>query len=95
MNLLQFRFLCYDRSEDSFYLMGYPLLLSPTEHSILLAVLENEQQSFEELSLLGKKPLRRGSVAVHISGINRKASLISGERLIEYRDGAYRLNYWM
>ena len=95
MDLLQFRFLCYDRSEDAFYLTGYPLLLTPTEHRLLLAILENERQSFEDLSCLGKPSLRRGSIAVHISAINRTAALISGQKLIEYHDGAYRLNYWM
>ena len=91
MDLLQYRFLCYDREADAFHLVGYPLSLSPIEHRLLLAILENGSQGFEALCALTDPPLSHGSVSVHIHGINRKATKVSGRRLVEFRDGSYRL----
>ena len=92
MERLQYRFLCYDREAEKFSLVGYPLSLSPVEHRLLLAILENGARSFDELSRLGRQPLSRSGISVHVHAINRKAAEISGRRLVEFRDGAYRLN---
>ena len=92
MSRIQFRFLCYDDTDGSFTLLGYPLSLSPTEAQILRAVLEAEAKDENLSSTKAGSPLARKSVSVHVCAINRKAAMISGRKLLNFQNGAYRLS---
>ncbi len=92
MDFLQHRFLCYEKKTNSFLLLGYPLLLSPTESYILKQILQHGAQDAQTLSVGNRGTLTRGAVAVHICSINRKASQISDRKLVEFRNNAYRLS---
>ena len=95
MEYLQYRYLFYEYASDSFFLMGYPLKLTPTEHEILYLILKHDGLSMEELIRQSTRPLCRSTIPVHIHAINRKARFISDRRLLEFRTNAYRFPIWI
>ena len=77
------------------FLLGYELKLSPTEEKLLRAIAEGGKSDIDTLSLLLKDGVSRGNIAVHVNGINKKASEISGRRLVIHRNARYILNPYM
>ena len=81
------------------YLIGYRLKLTKTEHKILLLLSSNADRSFSAagishlISPISEKPMSANNLAVHVFGINKKASLITGRPLIlNSRKEGYRLS---
>ena len=70
------------------YLIGYKLDLTKTEHRILLLLSSHADRSFSAadisrlISPFSTKLMSANNVAVHVSAINKKASLITGRVLI-------------
>lgn len=87
---MQIRFL--DVSREGIFLLGYRLILSPTEEKILRAISQGGKSNTEELCRLLPKGVGAGNVAVHINSINTKARKISGRKLIIYENGQYNVN---
>lgn len=90
-SLLCYRFLSESPQPNCFYLLGYPLRLSPTESAILHKLLAAVSLPIEELCILPTKTLSKRCLAVHIHAINQKAMEISGRRLILFLEDSYRL----
>ena len=90
---MQIRFL--DISREGIFLLGYKLILSPTEEKILCAVSQGCKSNTEELCNLLPKGVGAGNIAVHINSINAKARKISGRKLIIYENGQYNINPFM
>lgn len=95
MEYLQYRCLFYEYASNAFFLMGYPLKLSPTEHELLLLILKHDGLGMDELIRQASHPLSRSSIPVHIHAINRKAKYISDRKLLEFRNNAYRFPIWI
>ena len=87
---MQERFLIIDENEVR--LLGYPLLLTPTEKKILSLITLRGEASTELLCSLLNDGVSRQNVAVHISAINRKAEKISRRKLICFKNNLYGLN---
>ena len=90
MDYIQNRFLCWDREHHQFHLLGYPLALSPTESKIIEAIMLDEPIDMY-FTTVDRPPLSKQNLAVHINAINRKASAISGRKLVEFKNGKYRI----
>ncbi|MBQ9085918.1 MAG: hypothetical protein IJY47_01890 [Clostridia bacterium] len=88
----QFNFLTDSEDPTYFYLLGYPLRLSPTESSVVHKLLESPSLSPEDLRQLPTKTISRQCLAVHVHAINEKASAISGRKLILSVEGSYLLS---
>jgi hypothetical protein len=82
-------------TKDETFLIGYKLKLSPTERTLLLEIAEKEGASIDELFLLLSSGVSRGNVAVHINSINKKASAISGRKLVLFENDRYILIPYM
>ena len=82
-------------TEKEAYLIGYKLKLSPTERAILLEIADKNGASIEDLLPLLSEGVSRGNIAVHINSINKKATNISGRKLILFEDGKYVINPYM
>lgn len=80
---------------ETSYLLGYELKLSPTEQRLLRAIAKAEGTSHEELLKLLASGVKRGNVSVHISSINKKASKISGRKLVILDNSGYKINPFM
>ena len=69
--------------------------LTPTECAIVAFLIERgDWVSKEELSdsISNERDITPSSIAVHISNLNRKVSLVSGRKLVEgNRDAKYRI----
>lgn len=90
---IKFNFLNIDDNEV--FLIGYKLKLSPTERTLLCEIANNKSASIEELLPLLSNGVSRGNIAVHINSINKKATNISGRKLILFEDGKYVINPYM
>ena len=80
---------------EQIFLLGYELKLSPTEEKLLRAIAEGGKSDIDTLSHLLKDGASRGNIAVHVNGINKKASAISGRKLVIHRNSRYILNPYM
>lgn len=89
---LCYRFLTDSQDPRCFYLLGYPLRLSPTEGEILHCLLERESIHPETLRHLPSRTLSRNCLSVHVHAINQKAYEISGRRLVLCLGDEYRLS---
>ena len=90
---MQINFL--DISHNGIFLLGYRLILSPTEKKILQTVSQGGKSNTDELCSLLPQGIGAGNIAVHINSINAKAKRISGRRLIVYENGQYNINPFM
>lgn len=90
---MQIRFLSL--TPEGIFLLGLPLLLSPTEERLLRAIAEGGKSGVDDLLPLLSSGVSRGNVAVHINSINEKAAEISGRRLIIHEEKQYRINPFM
>lgn len=88
----RYGFLTDSEDPSCFYLLGYPLRLSPTQRVILHTLLQRESSSSEELRRLPHKTLTKNCLAVHVHAINQKAYEISGRRLVLCLGDEYRLS---
>ena len=95
MAVLQYRFLVGEEETDSFRLLGYPLTVSPTQRTILFALLRSEELKAEELAHALARPMKPSTLAVHVCVINQRARALSGRRLIVHQKRRYRLNLHM
>ena len=87
--VIQEQFLRYDPQRHQFFLLGYPLKLSPTEEAMMAVLLQDGWCRPEELvGVYQQKPTTSG-VPVHIHSINRKAEAISGRKLIRFSHDSY------
>ena len=86
MEPLQRRFLIFDG--DTFWLLGYPLALSPTESKILYELLQEAPHQEDPATNSSRT---KQNLAVHVNAINRKASAISGRKLSIFEGTQYRL----
>ena len=84
-----------DESMGTVYFLGYLMALTPTEYSILKAVIEQGHLSTDRLCELCEISGTRNNVAVHICKINEKAEDIGGRKLILYKDFGYYINEFM
>ena len=78
--------------------LGYPLSLTPAQKAVLMALLQSGDtpQSPSALSALClPRQGDGGAIAVHVHGINKKAALLGGRKLIIHTEGGYRLNPFM
>ena len=78
--------------------LGYPLSLTPAQKAVLMALLQSGDtpQSPSALSALClPRQGDGGAIAVHVHGINKKATLLGGRKLIIHTEGGYRLNPFM
>ena len=92
---LYYRFLSASPQPNVFYLLGYPLKLSPIESAIVSKLLSEHSLSIDELCVLPTKTLSKQCLAVHVHAINQKAEQISGRRLILFLADCYRLSHNM
>lgn len=89
------------RYPPRFRLLGYDLRLSPSEETILTAILTAEPytppSAVELVSLLSDgRLISKNQVSVLVGRINRKASILSGRSLIiGVSHRGYRLNPYM
>ena len=80
---------------NKIFLLGYELKISPSEEKLLRAIAEGGKSDIDTLSALLRDGVSRGNVAVHINGINKKAALISGRKLVIHRNSRYIINPYM
>ena len=71
---MQIRFL--NLTSDGIYLLGRPLKLSPTEERLLRAIAEGGKSGVDDLLPLLSEGVSRGNIAVHITSINNKATML-------------------
>ena len=90
-----YRYLTASDEPNCFYLLGYPLRLSPTESAVLYKLLTEVSLSVDELCVLPTKTLSKRCLAVHVHAINQKAMAISDRRLILFFGDSYRLSHNM
>lgn len=90
---MQIRFL--NLLPDKIYLLGLPLKLSRTEDILLRAIASGGKSGVDDLLPLLGDGITRGNVAVHVNSINKKASAISGRRLIIHKQKRYVINPFM
>ena len=90
---MQNRFLIID--DDISQLLGYPLKLTPTEHTLLYAILQCGKANIDFLCSMLNDGVSRSNVAVHVNAINRKAYRLSGRKLVIFRKKAYEINEFM
>lgn len=90
---MQIRFL--NLLPDKIYLLGLPLKLSSTEDILLRAIASGGKSGVDDLLTLLGDGVTRGNVAVHVNSINKKASAISGRRLIIHKQKRYVINPFM
>ena len=90
---MQIRFL--NLTSDGIYLLGHPLKLSPTEERLLRAVAEGGKSGVDDLLPLLSAGVSRGNIAVHITSINNKATMISGRKIIIHEEKRYKINPFM
>ena len=70
------------------YLLGYKLSLTRTEHKILLLLASNQDNAFSAscisrlIAPFQSSSMSANNIAVHVCAINKKASFITGRRLI-------------
>ncbi len=76
--------------DREFFLLGYPLRLSPEEAKLLRRIKKNRTLGIR----IGTKA-SANALAVRVCGINKKAMRVSGRKLIVFIDGAYRLNPYL
>ena len=81
--------------DNEVYLLGYKLKLSPTERMLLCEILQKSGASIEELHHLLTDGVSQGNIAVHINSINKKATNISGRKLVLFENGKYVINPYM
>lgn len=88
---IRFLELCPER----IFLLGYELKLSPSEDKLLRAIAEGGKSDIDSLTPLLSEGVSRGNIAVHINNINKKASKISGRKLVIHKSSRYIINPYM
>lgn len=78
------------KQEKEFFLLGYPLRLSPEEAALLRYI-----QKRRTLGVRITPNVSKNALAVRVCSINKKAMRVSGRKLIVFIDGAYRLNPYL
>ena len=93
--IIQERFLIYDSDRHLFFLLGYPLKLSPTEEAMMKVLLQDGWCYPHELIGVYQQKPTADSLPVHIHSINRKAEAISGRKLIRFHLNSYYISQSM
>ena len=82
-------FLQYDKMNDSFRYLGYPLDLTKTERGLLARLMERHEEYCSAKTLcagiLEHSADPEGLVRAHVSHINKKAFAIGQRQLVECR----------
>lgn len=97
MSVYRYKYLSIDEESSEVYYLGYRLVLTKSELSILCAIIKCES-GIEPKNFCDIAALRRGSektMKTHICNINKKALEIGGRKLIVNDSGRYRLNEFM
>lgn len=92
---LEYRFLKIGKGPHHVSLLDYKLKLTKTEYTIIRSLAVCGEIKTDLLCRF-MNSMSRNCLSVHISSLNKKAALISGRRLVEYRQNdSYSLNELM
>lgn len=89
--MLQKNFLVLNEETRTAQLLGYPLSLSPLEFDLLYAIAAEPLLDAPALVDRLHHALAITTVPVHVHAINKKATAISGRKLVVYAADGYAL----
>jgi len=96
---MQNELLLIDREAETVIYLGYPLMLTKREFTVLNLIIDHKEGiSSQELltAISPKKNIGIGNIAVQVFNINKKAKKIGGRNIIiERRSDGYMLTQYM